>query len=92
MAGKSVLARKDGILIPGEVLDMHLRGLRLSSATDGGGHLFLIGLAPGNYDIYLAEVTNPALIVAGQPNGLLATSNLAPLTTMELEITLDASP
>lgn len=90
--GRSVFARKDGIFIPGEVLDMHLRGLRLSSATDGGGRLFLVGLAPGNYDIYLSEATNPHLIASGQPNGLLATSSLAPLATAELEITLETLP
>ncbi len=92
LSGKSVFVRKDGILIPGEVLDLHLRGLHLSSATDGGGRLFLVGLTPANYEIYLPEATDPTLIASGQTNGLLATSNLAPLTTMELEITLEALP
>lgn len=90
--GKSVLARKDGVIIPNEVLATHLGGLHLPSATDGGGRLFLVGLAPGNYDIYLEEVTSPALIVSGLPNGFLAASNLAPLTTTELAVTVEATP
>ncbi len=90
--GKSVFARKDGIVIPNEVLATHLSGLHLLSATDGGGRLFLVGLAPGNYDIYLEEATNPALIAGGQPNGFLTSSSLAPLTTTELEVTVEAAP
>lgn len=90
--GKSIFARKDGIVIPNEVLAMHLNGLHLLSATDGGGRLLLAGLAPGNYDIYLAEATNPVLIASGLPNGFLSASSLAPLTTTELEITLEAMP
>ncbi len=90
--GKSVLARKDGVVIPNEVLATHLGGLHLASATDGDGRLFLVGLAPGNYDVYLEEATNPALIASGLPNGFLAASSLAPLTTTELEVTVEATP
>jgi hypothetical protein len=90
--GKSVFARKDGVVIPNEVLATHLSGLHLFAATDGGGRLLLVGLAPGSYDIYLGEATNPALIASGLPNGFLAASNLAPLTTTELEVTVEAAP
>jgi hypothetical protein len=92
VAGKAIFARKDGVVIPDEVLALHLSSLRLPTATDGGGRLFLAGLAPGNYEIYLAEATNPALIASGLPNGLLNASSLAPLTTTELEITLESAP
>jgi hypothetical protein len=87
--GKDVFMRKDGVVIPNEVLAIHLSGLHLPTATDGGGRLFLAGLAPGNYDIYLAEATNPELIANGLPNGFLTASSLAPLTTTELEVTLE---
>jgi hypothetical protein len=90
--GKNVFARKDGVFIPNEVLATHLSGLHLLSATNGGGRLLLVGLAPGNYDVYLGEATNPALIAGGLPNGFLAASNLAPLTTTELEVTVEATP
>jgi hypothetical protein len=92
VSGKSVFARKDGVIIPNEVLATHLSGLHLLSATDGGGRLFLVGLAPGSYDIYLEEATNPALIAGGLPYGFLTGSNLAPLTTTELEVTVEAAP
>ena len=90
--GRSVFARKDGVVIPNEVLATHLSGLHLLSATDGGGRLLLVGLAPGNYDVYLGEATTPALIASGLPNGFLAASSLAPLTTTELEVTVEAAP
>lgn len=90
LAGKTVFARKDGVVIPDEVLTLHLNGLHLPAATDGGGRLLLVGLAPGNYEIYLAESTNPEVIASGQPNGFLNASILAPLTSTELEITLES--
>jgi hypothetical protein len=87
--GKDVFMRKDGVVIPNEVVALHLSGLRLPTATDGGGRLFLAGLAPGSYDVYIAEATNPDLIAQGLPNGFLTSANLAPLTTTELEVTLE---
>ncbi|MFY9826377.1 MAG: carboxypeptidase-like regulatory domain-containing protein [Thermoanaerobaculia bacterium] len=87
--GKDVFMRKDGVVIPNEVVALHLSGLHLPTATDGGGRLFLAGFAPGNYDVYLAEATNPDLIAAGLPNGFLTATSLAPLTTTELEVTLE---
>lgn len=75
-----------------EVLAMHLSSLHLLSATDGGGRLLLVGLAPGNYEIYLAEATSLDLVAKGLPNGFLTASSLAPLTTTELEVTLEAVP
>ena len=71
---------------------MHLSGLHLSTATDGGGRLLLVGLAPGNYDLYLAEATNQALVAGGSSQGFLTTASLAPLTTSELEVTVEATP
>jgi hypothetical protein len=71
---------------------MHLSNLRLLPATDGGGRLLLVGLAPGNYDIYLAEATNPELIASGLPHGFLTAASLAPLTTTELEVTVEGVP
>lgn len=90
--GKSVFARRDGVVIPEGVLSMHLSSLHLSAATDGGGRLLLVGLAPGNYDFYLSEATNPELISSGLPHGFLTTASLAPLTTSELEVTVEAVP
>ena len=90
--GKSVFARRDGVVIPNEVFITHLSRLRLPAATDGGGRLLLVGLAPGNYDIYLTEATSPELVASGLPQGFLTASSLAPLTTTELQVTLEAAP
>ncbi|HEX4966786.1 MAG TPA: carboxypeptidase-like regulatory domain-containing protein [Thermoanaerobaculia bacterium] len=89
VSGKDVFVRKDGVVIPNDVLAMHLGGLHLPTATDGGGRLFLAGLAPGTYDVYLAEATNPEVIASGLPNGFLTAASLAPFTTTELELTLE---
>jgi hypothetical protein len=40
----------------------------------------------------LNEVTKPGKPASGLPNGLLNASSLAPLTTTELEITLESAP
>jgi hypothetical protein len=92
VAGKSVFARREGVVIPEEVLAMHLTSLHLPTTTDGGGRLLLVGLAPGNYDLYLAEATNHELIASGSPHGFLTATSLAPLTTSELEVTVEAAP
>lgn len=89
VAGKSVLIRRDGILVPNLVLVEHLGLFRLPTAADGSGRLLLPGLAPGRYDLFLAEATSPDLIAAGSPQGLLTSATLAPFTTMTLEILIE---
>ena len=91
VAGRAVLARHDGGVIPAEVLRDHLSHLRLPAATDGSGRLLLVGLAPGSYDLYLAEATFPELIAQGASQGFLTTANLAPLATSELQVTIETS-
>lgn len=92
LPGKAVFARRDGVIIPAEILSEHLSRLHLLAAADGGGRLLLPGLAPGSYDVYLTEATSPELVASGLPNGFLTASTLAPLTTTELEITLESMP
>lgn len=89
VAGKSVLLRRDGILVPNRVLIEHLGRLRLPAAADGSGRLLLPALAPGRYELFLAEATSPELIAAGSPQGFLAAADLAPLTTTELQVELE---
>src|SRR6185436_17693255 len=92
LAGKSVLARKEGVVIPAEVLTRHLAQLHLPSASDGSGRLRLVGLAPGAYDLFLAEATSPELVAGGSSAGFLTSATLAPLGTTELRVMLEASP
>lgn len=88
-AGRSVLLRRDGVLVPDMVLIGHLGRFRLPAAADGSGRLLLPALAPGRYELFLADATSPELIAAGSPQGFLAAVDLAPLTTTELQVELE---
>lgn len=92
LAGRSVLLRREGTIIPDRVLVEHLSRLRVPAASDGSGRLLLPALAPGYYELFLADGTSPELIAAGVSQGLLSSTALAPLTTTEIEIALDESP
>jgi hypothetical protein len=89
VAGKSVLLRRDGILVPNMVLIGHLGRLGLPAAADGSGRLLLPALGPGRYELFLADATSPELIAAGSPQGFLAAADLAPLATTELQVELE---
>jgi len=92
VAGRSVFARKDGVIIPNEVLIRHLGRFNLPAAADGGGRLFLVGLAPGSYDLFLVEATFPELVAQGSQQGFLTAATLSPFSTTELQITLETGP
>ncbi len=89
LAGRTVLVRRDGVFIPGSALIDHLGRFHLPAATDGSGHLFLIGLAPGRYEIYLADATEPDLVALGVKQGFLTAADLLPAATLEMAITLE---
>lgn len=89
IAGRTVFLLRDGALIPAAVLIDHLSRFRIPAATDGSGHLYLVGLAPGHYDLYLADITSPELIALGVKEGLLTSAYLAPFATVEFKITVD---
>lgn len=92
VAGRTVVGRHNGKVIPNEVLITHLSRFRLPAASDGAGRLLLVGLAPGSYDLYLTEATNPELIAMGAPHGFLTSASLAPFTTTELQVTVETKP
>jgi len=92
VAGRSVFTRKDGVIIPEEVLIRHLSRFHLPAAADGNGRLILVGLAPGSYDFFLADATSPELVATGSTQGFVASASLAPATTTELAVTLENTP
>lgn len=81
-----------GTVVPREVLAGHLAALGVAARTDGQGRLSLVVLEPGTWDFYLAERSNPDVVAAGQPFGYLATVELRPGETQELEITVRRGP
>lgn len=85
LPGRTVLVRAQGAFIPAPVLIEHLGQFRIQAASDGMGRLFLIGLAPGSYELYLGDVTSPEMVALGSPAGFLMAASLAPFTTVEVE-------
>ena len=74
LAGRTILVRRDGAFIPAGALIEHLGRFRVPAATDGSGRLFLVGMAPGSYDLYLADSTSPELIFLGVKEGYLTSA------------------
>lgn len=85
LAGRTVLVRAQGGFIPAPVLIEHLGQFRIQAASDGMGRLFLVGLAPGSYELYLGDVTSPETVALGSPAGFLTATTLEPFTTVEVE-------
>lgn len=85
LPGRTVLVRAQGSFIPAPVLIEHLGQFRIQAASDGEGRLFLVGLAPGSYELYLADITSPEMVALGSPEGFLTSTSLAPFTTVEVE-------
>jgi hypothetical protein len=84
----TVILRRNGEIIPRGVLGAYLDLLRLPAETDATGHLVLVGLAPGQYDLFLAGSSSESTVRAGWTSGFLSSVSLAPLSTTELEIKL----
>lgn len=87
-AGSGILLRREGLAIPRAVLATHLARARLPFVSDASGRLFLAGLEPGTYELYLAEATSPAAVRMGYDRGFLATVQLPPNSTRTVEATL----
>lgn len=85
LPGRTVLVRTQGGFIPAPVLIEHLGQFRIQAASDGMGRLFLVGLAPGSYELFLGDVTSPEMVALGSPAGFLTATTLAPFTTVEVE-------
>jgi hypothetical protein len=89
LAGRTVLVRREGAFFPESVLIDHLSRFRVPAASDGSGRVYLVGLAPGQYEVYLEDATDPSLVSLGVKQGYLTSADLAPAATVEMAITLD---
>jgi hypothetical protein len=86
LARANLILRKNGQVIPRDALSTHLGLLQLPAETDGAGRLVVAGLAPGDYDIFLASSTTEGLVRQGASHGYLGSFSLAPLTLTEVEV------
>jgi hypothetical protein len=87
-----LILRRQGVIVPQQVLAAHLQRLGLSAETDGAGHLVLAGLTPGDYELFLNRVTGEGLIASGSRKGYLTAVALPPSGTTELQLTLPQAP
>jgi hypothetical protein len=87
--GLGVLLATGNVVYPREVVAAHLARLGQLATTDGSGHLSLVALEPGEYRLYLADVTSPFNVLIGAPNGFLTKATLTPWSTRAVEVRLE---
>lgn len=87
-SGSSILLQRGNLVFPREALATHLARARLPFSSDANGRLFLAGLEPGVYDLFLAEANSPAALRMGARRGFLATVQLQPGATSAIEVVL----
>lgn len=86
---QGVILRRDGVVIPEEVVETHLSLLGLPMASDGAGRLVLARLAPGDYELHLSASANESTVAQGLRHGFLTEIHLGPGAVRELEMVLD---
>lgn len=92
IASSGLLLRAGGVVVPRDVLDIHLAGMGMPTLTDGFGQIVLPGLAPGVYDLFLSTRSSAETIAAGNPSGFLATVTLPPRDTVEMQVRYSGNP
>ncbi|MEM9557546.1 MAG: carboxypeptidase-like regulatory domain-containing protein [Acidobacteriota bacterium] len=87
-----LLLRHGSNLVPWPVLERHLAHLGVPTASDGSGRLAVVALAPGDYEVHLADGTSAFDVDAGRTDSLLRRVSLPPYATVELDVTLHVRP
>lgn len=86
LAQANLILRRNGEVLPRDAIATHLDLLQLPAETDGSGRLVVAGLAPGDYDVFLATSTTEGLAGQGTSHGYLGSFSLAPLFLTEVEV------
>jgi len=87
-----IILRRGSVIISRDLLYLHLSFLGLRAMTDASGRLVVPNLAPGDYDIFVANPVKEGMIEAGSRTGFLATAHLSPLATAVLRLTVGGRP
>jgi hypothetical protein len=90
--GESLMLRQGSVIIPGRLLSHPLDSLGLRAETDASGRLVIPNLAPGDYDLFLANAVGVGMVEAGSRTGYLTSTRLSPLATTELRLTVPGRP
>jgi hypothetical protein len=87
-----LILRQGSVIVPTRILAHHLGFLGLRYTTDTSGRLVVPNLAPGDYDLFVANPVTVGMIEAGSRTGYLTTTRLSPLATTELRLTPGVRP
>ncbi len=79
-----LILRQGSVIIPSNLLFLHLDSLGLRAETDASGRLVIPNLAPGDYDLFLANAVEVGMIESGSHTGYLTSTRLSPLATTTL--------
>ena len=90
--GERLMLRQGSVIIPGSLLSRHLDSLGLRAETDASGRLVIPNLAPGDYDLFLANAVGVGMVEAGSRTGYLTSTRLSPLATTELRLPVPGRP
>lgn len=86
----AVRLRRGDVVVPHPVLAAHLAALGLPAESDAAGRLSLVALAPGAYEVFLADRSSEESVGLGVGDGWVGRVELAPLAVSELEVALPA--
>jgi hypothetical protein len=87
-----VFLRWNGVVIPRLVLMSHFAQYSLPWMTDGDGTLAVVGLSPGDYDLYLGHFASEATITDNQRYGDLGSTHADAGSTTDLELQFGVGP
>jgi hypothetical protein len=88
----TLILRRQETVVPRQILAGHLMLLGLPVETDGRGHLVVAGLAPGDYELFLATYSSESTVAAGLRHGYLTSIGMSALATTELLVTVPPGP
>jgi hypothetical protein len=87
VANARVILRRGAVIIPTHILSSHLGQQGFRAETDLSGRLVMPNLAPGDYEIFLANPVTEGMIEAGSRTGYLSSARLSPLNPTVLQLT-----
>ncbi len=87
-----VWLRWNGTVIPRDVLMNHFSAYGLPWTTGGDGALSIVGIPPGEYDLYLGQAASEYTIVQGEAYGYVGTFHADANSMADLEFEVKVGP
>ncbi len=87
-----VFLRWNGVVVPRQVLMEHFAAYAIPWTTNGEGALSIVGLSPGNYDLFLGQGASEWTITQGQQYGFMGSFRAEPFSMTDLEFEVKYGP